>query len=558
MCLETPPKKRGFLLFMIFIINKKNMKHLLNNLSEEEKNSIRNQYTGEIKVVTENFKKLLNSKLGDVRPLVDDELLIEEKLIGEQGFKDFFKNIFSGKKDKESEVKIDDPKKADLVDDDVAEFYKTLESIKEPISQQQKGKMNFQKDVETVQIALQLLGYELPKFGVDGLFGPETGSAVIKFKTDNKLNESFKHLNESLSQIDTFPVAGGQYNIGWDKDWDDFSNPSATANSDFTRKATNAGAGGHKNGHIGVDIFGKRGTPIVAPVNGKVKYGGNGLTVIVQDDKTGLSHWLGHLESITVKEGEFVSAGQQVGTLGNSGNASGTAPHLHYNVYKTSSGFNSGEDPIEILKGAISKSTNTPIKKNEDGSENEYKSEENGSISITPKMIKDMIDKLKSKGIKSEDLKKYLDMVKTGGGGSSEGVIVTNDKEFYEQILKGIGAPITESNLKFLYAWRQAEGSKSTNNPFNTTLNLKSDNKKTNYNSVGVKNYSTPSYGVEATVKTLLNGYYDCIVDGLRNDSGAEKISKMCISQLKTWGTGGLVSKVLQHGSIKPPPIYSA
>jgi murein DD-endopeptidase MepM/ murein hydrolase activator NlpD len=541
---------------MIFIINKKKMKHLLNNLSEEEKNSIRNQYTSEIRVVTENFKKLLNSKLGDVRPLVDDELLTEEKLIGEQGFKDFFKNIFSGKKDKESDNKIDDPKKADLVDDDVAEFYKTLESIKEPISQQQKGKMNFQKDVETVQIALQLLGYELPKFGVDGLFGPETGSAVIKFKIDNKLNESFKHLNESLPQIDTFPIAGGQYNIGYDQKWDDFNNPAGTANSDFSRKATNAGAGGHKNGHIGVDIFGKKGTPIVAPVDGKVKYGSNGLTVIVQDDKTGFSHWLGHLDSITVKEGEFVSAGQQVGTLGNTGNAAGTAPHLHYNVYKTSSGFNSGEDPLDILKGAISKSTNTPIKKNEDGSENEYKSEEDGSISITPEMIKDMIDKLKSKGIKSEDLKKYLDMVKTGGAG--EGVIVTNDKEFYEQILKGIGAPITESNLKFLYAWRQAEGSKSTNNPFNTTLNLKSDEKKTNYNSVGVKNYSTPSYGVEATVKTLLNGYYDCIVDELRNDSGAERISKICISQLKTWGTGGLVNKVLQNGSINPPPIYSA
>ena len=138
------------------------------------------------------------------------------------------------------------------------------------------------------------------------------------------------------------------------------------------------------------------------------------------------------------------------------------------------------------------------------------------------------------------------------------GVSVADDKEFYDQILKGIGAPITKSNLKFLYAWRQAEGGKATNNPFNTTLKLKNDEKKTNYNSVGVKNYSTPSYGVEATVKTLLNGYYDCIVDGLRNDSGAERISKMCVSQLKTWGTGGLVDKVLQYDTITPPPIYSA
>jgi murein DD-endopeptidase MepM/ murein hydrolase activator NlpD/predicted nucleotidyltransferase len=575
---------------------------------------------------------------------VDKELSLEEKLImkktlqeelrrnhellygnklNEQDLENFFKKLFTRKKDKESEVKIDDPKKADLVGGDANELYKTLESIKEPISQQQKGKMNFQKDVETVQIALQLLGYELPKYGVDGLFGPETGSAVVKFKTDNKLKESFKNLkknlneslpqldsfpvgggqynigwdkqwdnfsspsntansdfskkatnagagghkkghfgvdifgpkgapilspvngvvsydnengltiivsdpetgyshwlghldkriaqegatvtageqvgtlgqtgnaagtaphlhynvyktssgyyssedpieilkgsigkstsapinksedggenksvkgiNESLPSIDTFPIAGGQYNIGWDKNWDDFNNPAGTANTDFTRKATNAGAGGHKHGHIGVDIFGKKGTPIVAPVDGKVKYGSNGLTVIVQDDKTGFSHWLGHLDSITVKQGEFVSAGQQVGTLGNSGNASGTAPHLHYNVFKTSSGFNSGEDPIGILKDAISKSTNTPIKKSEGSGENEYEPEQSGSISITPEMIKVMIEKLKSKGIESKDLTKYLDVVNTGGGeGFTDIDLISNEGyEKYESI----------------------------------------------------------------------------------------------------------------------------
>ena len=46
------------------------MKHLLNNLSEEEKNSIREQHTGGMKVMTENFNKLINSKLGDAKPLV--------------------------------------------------------------------------------------------------------------------------------------------------------------------------------------------------------------------------------------------------------------------------------------------------------------------------------------------------------------------------------------------------------------------------------------------------------------------------------------------------------
>jgi len=49
------------------------MKHILNNLSDEEKNSIREQHTGGMKVMTENFSKLLNSKLGDSKPLVSEK-----------------------------------------------------------------------------------------------------------------------------------------------------------------------------------------------------------------------------------------------------------------------------------------------------------------------------------------------------------------------------------------------------------------------------------------------------------------------------------------------------
>lgn len=47
------------------------MKHILNNLSEEEKNAIREQHTGGMKVMTENFSKLLNSKLGDAKPITE-------------------------------------------------------------------------------------------------------------------------------------------------------------------------------------------------------------------------------------------------------------------------------------------------------------------------------------------------------------------------------------------------------------------------------------------------------------------------------------------------------
>ena len=52
------------------------MKHILNDLAEQEKNSIREQHTGGMKVMTESFSKLINSKLGDSKPLVSEQTVL--------------------------------------------------------------------------------------------------------------------------------------------------------------------------------------------------------------------------------------------------------------------------------------------------------------------------------------------------------------------------------------------------------------------------------------------------------------------------------------------------
>ena len=178
-----------------------------------------------------------------------------------------------------------------------------------------------------------------------------------KFITEHQRMRELMGLNtiSESKELEVFPVGGDKYNIGYDEDWNDFSNPLKTANSDYSKTPTGAGAGGHPLGHHGIDIFGPRGTAIYAPVDGVIEINkSNGNTVIVQD-KDGYSHWLGHLDEITVDDGILVKAGEKVGTLGDTGNAKGTAPHLHYNVYKTDLGFYSGEDPLYQLKNAIDK-----------------------------------------------------------------------------------------------------------------------------------------------------------------------------------------------------------
>lgn len=63
----------GFLFNEIFINKHLKMKHLLNDLSNEEKNRIREQHEGGIKIDTSKFRKLMESKLGNSKPLVSEQ-----------------------------------------------------------------------------------------------------------------------------------------------------------------------------------------------------------------------------------------------------------------------------------------------------------------------------------------------------------------------------------------------------------------------------------------------------------------------------------------------------
>jgi hypothetical protein len=49
------------------------MKHLLNNLTQEEKNNIREQHTGGIKINIDNFKKLVETKQGSTKPFLSEQ-----------------------------------------------------------------------------------------------------------------------------------------------------------------------------------------------------------------------------------------------------------------------------------------------------------------------------------------------------------------------------------------------------------------------------------------------------------------------------------------------------
>jgi murein DD-endopeptidase MepM/ murein hydrolase activator NlpD len=93
---------------------------------------------------------------------------------------------------------------------------------------------------------------------------------------------------------------------------------------------------GRKHFHLGVDIAGWKGTPIMAPAKGKVirvgKWGALGLMVRIKHSSTYTTEY-GHLQKAAVKKGQTVERGEIIGYMGNSGRSTGY--HLHYGLKKS-------------------------------------------------------------------------------------------------------------------------------------------------------------------------------------------------------------------------------
>ncbi len=95
---------------------------------------------------------------------------------------------------------------------------------------------------------------------------------------------------------------------------------------------------GGKRRHEGIDIFAKKGTPVIAVTDGTVSYTGErgigGKQVWLRDGLFGKSLYYAHLDDYAVQSGDRVKMGDTLGYVGNTGNARFTPPHLHFGIYK--------------------------------------------------------------------------------------------------------------------------------------------------------------------------------------------------------------------------------
>ena len=102
-------------------------------------------------------------------------------------------------------------------------------------------------------------------------------------------------------------------------------------------------AGGRS--HEGADIFAKRGTPLYAVEDGVLarvannRLGGIKLWLV---GESGTHYYYAHLQryALGVADGVVVEAGDVIGYVGDTGDARGTPPHLHFELHP------SGGDPV--------------------------------------------------------------------------------------------------------------------------------------------------------------------------------------------------------------------
>lgn len=91
--------------------------------------------------------------------------------------------------------------------------------------------------------------------------------------------------------------------------------------------------------HEGLDMFAEFGTPVRATDRGvvtRITNGAVGGLSVWTTGSDGTSYYFAHLQTVAagIEAGTPVDVGTVVGTVGDSGNARGGAPHLHFEVHR--------------------------------------------------------------------------------------------------------------------------------------------------------------------------------------------------------------------------------
>ena len=223
------------------------------------------------------------------------------------------------------------------------------------------------EEVRALQTSLNQLGFRDGQAAEletrSGIYGGKTQEAVRAFQTANQLEATGNadaRTREAIAQqlalpeqernraqrMDAQQREGG---LTWptpgNRDINEADKPREGRGEFGTPRS-----GGRRHG--GIDIEGNVGDPVVAVAGGTVvvrpNNGAAGNTVHVRHDDGTLTKYF-HLDEFSVRNGQRVEAGQQIGTMGRSGNTPAQGDtHLHFEMWRDGRQV----DPLPHLRGA--------------------------------------------------------------------------------------------------------------------------------------------------------------------------------------------------------------
>ncbi|WP_462248604.1 M23 family metallopeptidase [Ekhidna sp.] len=234
-----------------------------------------------------------------------------------------------------------------------------MDASERPFNEQIRVNLPYQEAFEISDLKPDALGYRFDvKRGqkilvnIDLITDDSTRVFVDLFRVENDSLNKFRHVASADSLLDlAFSprkdasyllrlqpelLRGGQYSITIEN-VPTLAFPVAGKNKRAIQSFFGDPRDGGRRDHHGVDIFAKRHTPIIAPVAADVRFVGTrgigGKVVWLHDRKTGNHLYFAHLQDQNVKRYQKVSPGDTIGTVGNTGNARYTPPHLHFGIY---------------------------------------------------------------------------------------------------------------------------------------------------------------------------------------------------------------------------------
>jgi len=223
------------------------------------------------------------------------------------------------------------------------------------------------EDVRVLQASLNQLGFRDGQ-GAEletrsGIYGGRTQEAVRAFQAANQLEATGNadaRTREAIAQQLALPAAernraqlveeqqrnGG---LAWPTPGNRSINEADKPREGRGEFGTPRSGGRH---HGGIDIQGDVGDPVVAVAGGTVvvrpNNGAAGNTVHIRQDDGTLTKYF-HLDGFSVRNGQRVEAGQQVGTMGRTGNTPAQGDtHLHFEMWRNGRQV----DPLPYLRGA--------------------------------------------------------------------------------------------------------------------------------------------------------------------------------------------------------------